>query len=169
DRLAPLEEVEDGRVDAAVGLAVEVLGPQEFGDLDDGIAVDEDRAEHGLLGLEALRWKAVDHRSPRVLDGSDNRLSGPEGIDGKWLIPQPHPRLVTPRLAACGNHVDIHPNGESGCRAFDGEASVSSRTDECRCVIEPADPTTQPAGVPASRRQSRFRMTPINLPWIRTS
>ena len=38
-----------------VGLAIEVLRPQELGDLDDGIAIDEDRAEHGLLGFETLR------------------------------------------------------------------------------------------------------------------
>ena len=56
DRLATLEQVDDGGVDAAVGLAVEVLGTQELCDLDYGIAVDEDRAEHGLLGLEAL-WR----------------------------------------------------------------------------------------------------------------
>ena len=65
DRLAPLEQVQDRRVDPAVGLAVEVFRPQELGDLDHGIAIDEDGAEHGLLGLEALRRKAVDHRSPR--------------------------------------------------------------------------------------------------------
>ena len=61
DRLAPLEQVEDRRVDRAVGLAVEVLGAQELGDLDDRVAVDEDRAEHRLLGLETLRRQAVDH------------------------------------------------------------------------------------------------------------
>ena len=66
DRLAPLEQVEDRRVDAAVGLAVEVLRPEELGDLHDGIAVDEDGAEHGLLGFETLRRQAIDHRSPTV-------------------------------------------------------------------------------------------------------
>ena len=55
DRLAALEQLEDGRVDRGVGLPVEVLGSQELRDLDDRVAVDEDGAEHGLLGLEALR------------------------------------------------------------------------------------------------------------------
>ena len=64
DRLAPLEEVEDRRVDAPVGLAVEVLRTQELCHLHDRIAVDEDGAEHGLLGFETLRRQAVDHRSP---------------------------------------------------------------------------------------------------------
>ncbi len=65
DRLAALEQVEDRGIDAAVGLTVEILGPQELGDLDDGIAVDEDGAENGLLGFETLWRKAVDHVSPR--------------------------------------------------------------------------------------------------------
>ena len=78
--VAPLERLRDGDdVDAAraartargsrrrsapLRLAVEVLGPQELGDLDDRVAVDEDRAEHGLLGFEALGRQAVDHGQP---------------------------------------------------------------------------------------------------------
>ena len=42
DRLASLEQVEDRRVDPAVRLPVEVRRPQELGDLDDRVAVDED-------------------------------------------------------------------------------------------------------------------------------
>ena len=61
DGLTALEQVDDGGVDPAIGLAIEVLGPQELGDLDHGIAVDEDRAEHGLLGFETLRRQAIDH------------------------------------------------------------------------------------------------------------
>ena len=61
DRLAALEQVEDGRVDPPVRLAVEVLGAEELGDLDDRVAVDEDGAEHRLLGLETLGRQAVDH------------------------------------------------------------------------------------------------------------
>ena len=55
DRLATLEQVEDGGIDPPVRLPVEVRRPQELGDLDDRVAVDEDRAEHRLLGLETLR------------------------------------------------------------------------------------------------------------------
>jgi hypothetical protein len=61
DRLAALEQLEDGLEDLAVRLPVEVRGPQELGDLDDRVTVDEDRAEDRLLGLEALGRQAVDH------------------------------------------------------------------------------------------------------------
>ena len=64
DWLAALEQLEDRREDRAVRLAVEVRRTQELRDLDDGVAVDEDGAEHGLLGLEALRGQAVDHALP---------------------------------------------------------------------------------------------------------
>ena len=55
DRLAALEQVQDGGVDPRVRLTVEVGRPQELGDLDDRVAVDQDRTEHRLLGLETLR------------------------------------------------------------------------------------------------------------------
>ena len=64
DRLAALEEVEDGRVDPPVGLAVEVLGAEELGHLDDRIAIDEDGAKDRLFGLETLGRQAVDHGLP---------------------------------------------------------------------------------------------------------
>jgi hypothetical protein len=55
DRLAPFEELDHRGVDRGVRLAVEVRGTEELGDLYDGIAVDQDCAEHRLLSLEALR------------------------------------------------------------------------------------------------------------------
>ncbi len=61
DRLAVLEELQHRGVDAAVGLAVEVLRVEEVRDLDDRVAVDEDGAEHGLLGVEVLGRQSVDH------------------------------------------------------------------------------------------------------------
>ena len=66
DRLAAFEQLEDGAVDEAVGLTVEVLRAQELGDLHDGVAVDEDRAEDRLLGVDALGREAVDHVSLRA-------------------------------------------------------------------------------------------------------
>jgi hypothetical protein len=54
DGLAPLEQLEHGLEDAAMRLPVEVLRAEEFRDLDDRLAVDEDRAEHRLLGLQAM-------------------------------------------------------------------------------------------------------------------
>ena len=44
----------------AVCLAVEVLRAQEVGHLDHRVAVDQQGAEDRLLGLDGLRWKAVD-------------------------------------------------------------------------------------------------------------
>ena len=55
DRLAALEEVQHGGVDPRVRLPVEVGRPQELGDLDDRVAVDEQGTEHRLLSLETLR------------------------------------------------------------------------------------------------------------------
>ena len=60
-RLAVLEQVQHRREDAAVGLAVEILGVEEVRDLDDRVAVDEDGAEHGLLGVQVLWRQSVDH------------------------------------------------------------------------------------------------------------
>src|SRR3954447_26959782 len=78
DRLARAEERDDGLVDRAVALAVEVLLPQAL--LDDvgvvGAVGLEDRAEHGLLGLDRVRrdgsgrwaggWGGGAHRVARV-------------------------------------------------------------------------------------------------------
>jgi len=47
--LATLEEVEYDRIDPPVRLAIEVGRAQEFGDLDDRVAVDQQRAEFVLI------------------------------------------------------------------------------------------------------------------------
>ena len=60
DRLTALPELEHGGVDAPVRLPVEVLGPDDVGDLDDRVAVDQERAKDGLLGFDALGRKAVE-------------------------------------------------------------------------------------------------------------
>jgi hypothetical protein len=56
-RLPPRVKVEHRLVDAAVALAVEVLGPEALVDDQRGQrgVGQQDRAEHGLLGLEVLR------------------------------------------------------------------------------------------------------------------
>src|SRR6202008_674284 len=64
DWFAPLEQLEDRRVDLAVSLAVEVRRPQELRDLHDRVPIDEDRAEHRLLGLETLGRQSIDHVLP---------------------------------------------------------------------------------------------------------
>ena len=57
---APLEEVEDRAVDRAVVRAVEVVRLEDLRDLGHRVAVDEERAEHRLLGFDRLRGKTVD-------------------------------------------------------------------------------------------------------------
>jgi hypothetical protein len=59
DGLAPLVELQDGFVDLAVRLTVEILRPERVRHLDHRVAVDEQRTEDGLLGLDRLRRKAV--------------------------------------------------------------------------------------------------------------
>ena len=46
-------------VDAAVDLLDEVLGLEEIGDAVEGVVVDQDRAEQGLLGLDVERRAAI--------------------------------------------------------------------------------------------------------------
>jgi hypothetical protein len=64
DGLAAFEQLEDRGKDRPVGLAIEVGRAQELRHFDDGVAVDEDGAQHGLLGLEALRRQTIDHALP---------------------------------------------------------------------------------------------------------
>ena len=61
DGFAALVQVEHGAVDRPVGRPIEVIGLENRRDLDDGVAVDEDRAEHRFLGLETLGRQTVDH------------------------------------------------------------------------------------------------------------
>ena len=72
-RLAPLVQLDDDRVDDPVGLGVEVLGMQDRADGDDGLAVQQQRSDNRLLGLQVVRW----------LTGSLGRASvgGPRHLD----------------------------------------------------------------------------------------
>ena len=83
DRLAPLEQLERGGIDPAVRLAIEVGRAKELGDLDDRVAVDQDGAEHRLLGLETLRRKAVDHagRTPSAIGSLIVRSASPRPVN----------------------------------------------------------------------------------------
>ena len=117
DRLAPLEQVEHRRVDAAVGLPVEVLGAQELGDLDDRVAVDEDGAEHGLLGFETLRRQTIDHRQD-----SDGWLGASLSVGGCARPVNEPPRCAglvpasRPMWASCGRLLWISPEDTRRCR-----------------------------------------------------
>ena len=61
DRLAALEQVQDGRVDPRVRLTIEVGRPQELGDLDDRVAVDQQA--HRAPTARPRDSAAVDDRS----------------------------------------------------------------------------------------------------------
>ena len=61
DRLALPVQAEHRLVDVGVLLPVEVGRMQEVGDLEDRLGVDQDRAEHALLGLDGLRRQAINH------------------------------------------------------------------------------------------------------------
>ena len=65
-RLAPLVEFDERPPDATVRLPVEVLLGQDVAGALEGLVVEQDPAEHGLLGLDALR------RDPET---SDNVLA----------------------------------------------------------------------------------------------
>ena len=134
DRLAPLEQVEDRGVDAAVGLAIEVLRPQELGDLDDGIAVDEDRAEHGLLGFETLRRQAIDHGVGRTPTGGMRASLSRRRRDRSTKAPHPRTRVHDLRTAvgaAVDNPVDIHRT-EIGARTSEARDSTENRAPDGR-------------------------------------
>ena len=71
-----------------MGLAVEVLWLEEVGDLDHGVAIDEDGTEHGLLGLDGLRRKTVDH-AVQIMGGWGDRFTVTDNAcPVKTLIPE---------------------------------------------------------------------------------
>ena len=128
DRLALVKQLEHGRVDGAVGRAVEVLGAEELGDLDDRVTIDEDRAEDGLLGFRALGRQAIDQGGTRC-DGICDRPSvadrAPLGVHEGGAIRPNRPPIRRPCWPIVVGSVDSP--------------------------------------------QSRRRMTPMSLPWMRTS
>ena len=81
DRLTALPQVHHDAVDLPVRLSVEVDRAKDVRDLDDRVAVDEKGAEDGLLGLEALRRKAVDgHVDSGLASGAADMVTrGPAG------------------------------------------------------------------------------------------
>ena len=105
DRLAALEQVQHGGIDPPVGLPVEVGRPQELGDLDDRIPVDEDGAEHRLLSLETLRRKTIDHagRTPSAVGvhSHPGRRPGPRSTNAR-----PSRRARPPTSPRCSRDVD---------------------------------------------------------------
>ena len=104
DRLATLEQVQDGRVDPRVRLAIEVGRPQELGDLDDRVAVDQHRTEHRLLGLETLRRQTIDHagRTPSAIGVPIIRAERPETLHECLPNRLPSSTKFTELLARCG-------------------------------------------------------------------
>ena len=118
-RLAPLVQLEDGLVDGAVGLAVEVRRPQEVRHLDDRVAVDQQGAEHRLLGLDRLRREAVYGQGGSLHGGwTGCRWSARPGLPTTGLLttcahqfPErcglcgwPGPRRASRRSTSASNH-----------------------------------------------------------------
>ena len=75
DLLAALVQREDGLVDEAVGVAVEVVGGEELDDDRDGVGIDQHGAEHRLLGLEVVRRQVRRLLRLEALDGHVTLLS----------------------------------------------------------------------------------------------
>jgi len=49
--------------------AVEVGRAEEVGHLDDRVAIDQERAEDGLLGVDGLRWQTIDGHDGSMDEG----------------------------------------------------------------------------------------------------
>ncbi len=60
DGLAALKQLEHGRVDGPVQVAIEVFRPQRLDDAGDRVAVEQHRAKHTLLGVQVLRGDPFD-------------------------------------------------------------------------------------------------------------
>ena len=69
----------------AVRLPVEVLRAQELRDLDDRLAVDQDRAENRLLGLQTVRRQTVDHCGQLSIRVVTPRVSARPPSAHQWL------------------------------------------------------------------------------------
>ena len=110
DRLAPLEQVQRSGVDPPVRLPVEVGRPQELGDLDDRVAVDEDGPEHRLLGLETLRRKTIDHGvwTPSAVGGLILRSRPPTPVNEPPTRQPRRPPTSPRRSRDVDISVDIH-------------------------------------------------------------
>ena len=106
DRLALVEQLEHRGVDRAVRGPIEVLGAEELGDLDDRIAIDEDRPEDGLLGLGALGRKSIDQGTPKMTEGLCQVECRRRGVRPGQRMRRPirpgRPPNRPPMLADCG-------------------------------------------------------------------
>ena len=58
DRLVAVRQLGHHAKDFAMRLAIEVVGVEDFKGLVDGLVLEQDRAEHRLLGLQILRRNA---------------------------------------------------------------------------------------------------------------
>ena len=134
DRLAPLEQLEDGGVDAAVRLAVEVRRAQELGDLDDRVAVDEDGARgptarpRDSAAAGGRSWLLTVAAQSCQVD-----CRGPDRYPGEATY-QRVPSTTSPDpCGPGGNPVDEcqrsgrRSRTEIGRRAFEAKATASTR------------------------------------------
>ena len=87
DRLVALPEFAGGLVDPGVLLAEEVGRLEDRRDPGDGLGIDEQGRDHGLLGLDIVRRQALE-------EGEGHSL----GIAGTWARREPCWRLPFPAL-----------------------------------------------------------------------
>jgi hypothetical protein len=90
DGLAVLEEFQHGPKDAPMSLTVKVFGVQKIRDLDDRVTVDEDRTEHGLLGVKVLGRQSVYHVGPALTFSGGSRCDAM--VARRTLRPSTNPR-----------------------------------------------------------------------------
>ena len=62
-RLPLLKKVQNSLIDLGMAFAIEILRAQKGRHADDGLAVDEQTAQYGLLGFDVLRRQALDRHA----------------------------------------------------------------------------------------------------------
>ena len=128
DRLAAVEEGQHRVVDRAVGLGVEVRGPEDLDDARQRLAaLEQDGAEHGALGVEVVRRDAR-----REFDGAHRHP----------LTRGKHAARSSPVAPArgqgnfCRKGLDCAQVGDKPCKAVHNDP----RTGDSRCInVGPED------------------------------
>ncbi len=94
-----------GRIDHLVGIAIEILDPQEGDDVVQDLVVEQDAAQHALLGFDILRRQTIGQGAPSVLAARRRR----------WDY-YPDPERKSPSLVALRNSTAprICPHARTG-------------------------------------------------------
>src|SRR5207302_519425 len=126
DRLGFLEKVQCGTVDLSVLIHIEVVGTEEVGDPDDGVAVEHQRAQHGRLRFEVVWGNAPAGHSRRGGAEVDPQalvtISGMRAVTSlcslTWLAAGPMARMGS------GNSI-LRRSSVIPCCCFSAEAATS--------------------------------------------